>query len=518
MLHVVPGHRPLPYYGAPQDGVDAEQNITIGAGAAAGNWRLSFAGFETANLAHNAAHGAVEAALNALPSIGAGGVTVTDEGTHFKVAFDGAAVAKKTQPDLVVSHNSLVDGGAVAVAITITEETAGVTATWREAPTGAMIIDTETGNLYINEGYAQAPQWMLMAIDAHTHLLAAGATDVTATAAELNEVTDGSTTALHEHELAEGANDVTASAAEVNTLDGISATTAQLNSLAQNPGARAFGVLRVAGNVADGEQVEIGADVYEVEVVNTDSTDNTADGSWDNVTDPLTVDLAAYTNVDGVIGVGDLIRIEDEIMKCTAIDGTEHTFSRGRSNTAAAAHADGDDIYISAAPGGPAAPPAEFLVGLVATLTPAVFTPALVAEINAEASEAVTAQTISNNQALVVANAPGVVTLALAESLMTADNEWDTAAMRGGAAPSLRRIVAVSRVPNATEVALDRVLIPLDFAPSLAIVQIRATTSGVSLAFDGNVLLRSVEQRVDVINDGIVDFDADDTITVVAFE
>ena len=417
MLHVVPGHRPLPYYGAPQDGVDAEQNITIGAGAAAGNWRLSFAGFETANLAHNAAHGAVEAALNALPSIGAGGVTVTDEGTHFKVAFDGAAVAKKTQPDLVVSHNSLVDGGAVAVAITITEETAGVTATWREAPTGAMIIDTETGNLYINEGYAQAPQWMLMAIDAHTHLLAAGATDVTATAAELNEVTDGSTTALHEHELAEGANDVTASAAElnevtdgsttalhehelaegandvtataaelnevtdgsttalhehelaegandvtasaaeVNTLDGISATTAQLNSLAQNPGARAFGVLRVAGNVADGEQVEIGADVYEVEVVNTDSTDNTADGSWDNVTDPLTVDLAAYTNVDGAIGVGDLIRIEDEIMKCTAIDGTEHTFSRGRSNTTAAAHADAEDIYISAAPGGPATPP-----------------------------------------------------------------------------------------------------------------------------------------------------------------
>lgn len=80
----------------------------------------------------------------------------------------------------------------------------------------------------------------------HKHVLANGASDVTATAAQLNEagiffadtnitgaeaeeLTDGSTTDLHEHELAQGANDVTA-------------TADQVNSLVQFPGLHAIGV------------------------------------------------------------------------------------------------------------------------------------------------------------------------------------------------------------------------------------------------------------------------------------
>ncbi|HWQ95916.1 MAG TPA: hypothetical protein VN368_00950 [Candidatus Methylomirabilis sp.] len=81
----------------------------------------------------------------------------------------------------------------------------------------------------------------------HTHQLAAGATDVTATAAELNTLdgitastaelncTDGVTSAIqtqldgkaasgHTHQLSAGATDVTASKDEINVLDGIPAT------------------------------------------------------------------------------------------------------------------------------------------------------------------------------------------------------------------------------------------------------------------------------------------------------
>lgn len=326
----------------------------------------------------------------------------------------------------------------------------------------------------------------------------------TVTAANLDQLTDNSATGLHQHALVTGAYDVTA-------------TAAQLNSLEHDPGVKASAVLRVDGNVADGETVEIGADLYEVQVVNTDSTDDTAASAWDNVDDPLVVDIsaAAYDNLRPLVHVDDLIRVETEIMKIIDVDvvTNEITLSRGRSNTTNAAHADAQSIFTCAAPG----TLAGFAVGMVATLTPAVFTPALAAEINEETTEPVEAQVISNNQLLLLATAVGVQATALDEALMTADNVWDTAAMRAGAAPAMRRTVVVTRVPNATEVALDRVLIPLDFAPVAAIVQVRVTATGEPVAWDGNTILRTVEQRIDVINSGLVDFAETDTITAVIY-
>jgi hypothetical protein len=273
------------------------------------------------------------------------------------------------------------------------------------------------------------------------------ATDMTG--AEAEELTDGSTTAKHEHALAAGANDVTATAAEVNYLDNddlaaadlqkladLTATAAQVNSLVQFPGLLAYGVLRVAANVADEETVTIGVDVYEF-------------------------DRAA----DGVAAAG-------------AIAVTGHA----------------DD-------------------------TPEHATNALIAAINASGTEAVTAVDISNNQVLVVADAPGAVVLALATDMQGVDNGWDAAAMHDGAAAGLKRTVRVAHVPNAVEVALDRVLVPLGFAPTAAIVQVRVTATGAPLAWSGTTILRTVEQRIDLINAGDAnDFSADHTITVIAFE
>lgn len=396
----------------------------------------------------------------------------------------------------------------------------------------------------------------------HEHELAEGANDVTATAAEINQaiagvgvtvtaanlddLTDGTTVTLHEHELAEGANDVTATAAEINqavagvgvtvtaanldeVTDGstttlheheltagandVTVTADQVNSLEYAPGVKASGILRVDANVADGETVTIGADVYEIDIINTDSGDDTAGGSWDNVTDPLIVDLVAYTNVDGVIGVGDLIRIENEIMKCTLIDGTNHTFARGRCGTTAAAHADANDIYISDTPGTVNIP-----VGLVVTLTPAAFIDALVAEINVETTEPVEAQDIDDDQVLLIASDVGVQTTALDEALLGANNEWDDTAMHDGVAAGAKKVVRVVHVPTAMEVTLGRVLIPLDFVPTGAIVQVRTTASGAIVAWDGAMLLRTAEQRVDLINLTSVDFAATDTIYVTAWE
>ena len=95
------------------------------------------------------------------------------------------------------------------------------------------------------------------------------------------------------------------------------------------------GVLELVTDVADGETVTIGTDVYQIDIINTDSTDDTAGGLWNNVTDPLTVDCTGFALL-AAVDVGDLIRIENEIMKITAIDPLtdEITFARGRCGTA----------------------------------------------------------------------------------------------------------------------------------------------------------------------------------------
>jgi hypothetical protein len=60
---------------------------------------------------------------------------------------------------------------------------------------------------------------------------------VTVTTANLDEITDGSTTALHQHALADGANDVTATAGEVNTTcDGNTATAAEITQVCDGVG------------------------------------------------------------------------------------------------------------------------------------------------------------------------------------------------------------------------------------------------------------------------------------------
>ena len=62
------------------------------------------------------------------------------------------------------------------------------------------------------------------------------------------------------------------------------------NALAvKDPGNAAFNVLRVANNVAGGQGVVIGTDEYEIEIVNTNSTDSTAGGDFNNTTDELII-------------------------------------------------------------------------------------------------------------------------------------------------------------------------------------------------------------------------------------
>lgn len=151
--------------GAPGAGTDEVQTITIGGTPTGGTFRLRFDGLITGDIAWSATNATlianIDAALEALPNIGTGGV-VTAVGTMTAgigtatVTFSGAAMAKQAQSTLAVEANAMT---GTAPTISVAETTPGVTATARGAPKGAKLTDTTNGIAYINTGTAAAPTW-----------------------------------------------------------------------------------------------------------------------------------------------------------------------------------------------------------------------------------------------------------------------------------------------------------------------------------------------------------------------
>jgi hypothetical protein len=153
--------------GAPGAGTDEVQTLTIGGTPTGGTFTITFDGFTTAPITWTATDAtliaAVDAALEALPNIGTGGVTAAD-GTltsgigTITLTFAGANTAKRAQP-LAVANSSLTGTDPTAV---ITETTPGVTATGFGMPPGGIYHDTTNGKAYINTGSAAAPAWTVV--------------------------------------------------------------------------------------------------------------------------------------------------------------------------------------------------------------------------------------------------------------------------------------------------------------------------------------------------------------------
>lgn len=156
---------PLQSAGAPVAGTDEVQTLTFGGTPTGGTFKLGFMGFTTAAITWSNVNAtlvaAIDAALEALPNIGTGGV-VTAVGTMtagigtITVTFSGAAMAKRAVDTITVADNSMT---GTSPTLAVAETTPGVDATARSAPKGAMLIDTTNGFSYINTGSVGAPTW-----------------------------------------------------------------------------------------------------------------------------------------------------------------------------------------------------------------------------------------------------------------------------------------------------------------------------------------------------------------------
>lgn len=149
--------------GAPVAGTTEVQTLTIGGTPTGGTFTITFDGYTTTAITWTATDATlvadVDAALEALPNIGTGGITAAD-GTltsgigTITLTFAGVN-ALKAQP-LAVCNSSLTGTSPTAV---ITETTPGVNSTARGARIGAQLTDTTNGLLYISTT-TNPPTWV----------------------------------------------------------------------------------------------------------------------------------------------------------------------------------------------------------------------------------------------------------------------------------------------------------------------------------------------------------------------
>jgi len=84
---------------------------------------------------------------------------------------------------------------------------------------------------------------------------------------------------------------------------------------------------------------------YVLDTLDTDTTEDTANNDFNNVTSPLTV-VGAVSGYAGItFAVGQYLKIGNEILKVTAIDGDDVTFARGQLGTTTAVHANAVSIF-----------------------------------------------------------------------------------------------------------------------------------------------------------------------------
>ena len=152
----------------------------------------------------------------------------------------------------------------------------------------------------------------------------------------------------------------------------------------------------------------------------------------------------------------------------------------------------------------------------LATLTPAVATDALILAINANTVHQVTAIDVDANEVLLVADNQSANDLVLSETLTGVDNTID-ATLRDGVDIGTPVMAVISRTPTAAEVATGNLHVPLDFTPVGVLIDVRVTSTGVALAWDGVDTLDTTNNVITLDNSGTADWAATHTVNVLAF-
>ena len=158
------GLGPYSVAGAPAQGTNEVQTLTIGGTPTGGTFKLAFDGYTTGAITWSATNATllanIQAALDALPNVGTNGFVAAagslTAGIGTITLTAGGDLANKAVPTITVANNSLT---GTSPTLAVAETTPGVDATMRGAGKGALLSDTTNGILYINTGTALDPTW-----------------------------------------------------------------------------------------------------------------------------------------------------------------------------------------------------------------------------------------------------------------------------------------------------------------------------------------------------------------------
>lgn len=143
---------------APTQAVNEVQRLTPSGTVSGGTFTISYGGQTTTAIVFNATAAVIQAALEALSTIGAGNVLCAGgpvNSAFVSITFQGALGGLNVSQVTVDGTN--LTGSTPA--ITPTTTTAGVRGSYRGAQTGALLQDTTNGNIYQNTGSANTPAW-----------------------------------------------------------------------------------------------------------------------------------------------------------------------------------------------------------------------------------------------------------------------------------------------------------------------------------------------------------------------
>lgn len=161
----IEGHfGPYDLAGAPVQGTNEVQTLTIGGTPTGGAFKLAFDGYTSGAITWSSTNATllanIQAALDAMPNVGTNGFVAAagslTAGIGTITLTAGGNLANLAVPTITVADNSLT---GTAPTLQVAETTPGVTATMRGAIKGALLIDSTNGILYINTGTPLDPTW-----------------------------------------------------------------------------------------------------------------------------------------------------------------------------------------------------------------------------------------------------------------------------------------------------------------------------------------------------------------------
>lgn len=168
----VPG-TPGPYEvsGAPVNGTDEVQTLTIGGTPTGGTFKLNFEGFVTSAITWSSTDNTllsnINTAFNALASLGTSGCVATagtlSSGIGTILLTFGANRGRQAIGSVIGVTSNALTGSSPTLAVA--ETTPGVDATARGAAAGASLVDSTNGIRYFNAGTALAPTWRKASYD-----------------------------------------------------------------------------------------------------------------------------------------------------------------------------------------------------------------------------------------------------------------------------------------------------------------------------------------------------------------